>query len=75
MNANDFFGEIGGVKLAQVDSLRQFIECCSERPAFIDTTEMGFTIRTLPDRVKTCSVKVDVVDPEESQNDSWVLST
>ena len=64
LNANDFFGKIGGMKLAQVDSLRQFIECCPERPAFIDTTEMGFTIRTIPDRVKTCSVKVDVVDPK-----------
>ncbi len=64
LNANDFFGEIGGMKLAQVDSLRQFIECCPERPAFIDTTEMGFTIRTIPDRVKTCSVKVEVVDPK-----------
>ena len=64
LDPNDFFGEIGGMKLAQVDSLRQFIECCPERPAFIDTTEMGFTIRTIPDRVKSCSVKVDVMDPK-----------
>ena len=64
LDPNDFFGEIGGMKLAQVDSLRQFIECCPERPAFIDTTEMGFTIRTIPDRVKSCSVKVDVMEPK-----------
>ena len=64
LDANDFFGEIGGMKLGQVDSLRQFIECCPERAAFIDKTEVAFTIRTLPDRVKTCSVKVDVVNPK-----------
>ena len=64
LDANDFFGDIGGMKLGQVDSLRQFIECCPERAAFIDKTEVAFTIRTLPDRVETCSVKVDVVDPK-----------
>ncbi len=74
LNANGFFGEIGGMKLAQVDSLRQFIECCPERPAFIDKTEVGFAIRTLPDRVKTCSVKVDVVDPKSQKRLAGPLS-
>ena len=61
VDPNDFFGEIGGQKLAQVDSLRQFIECCTERAVFIDHEEVGFTIRTIPERVKTCTVEVDVV--------------
>ena len=64
LDPNHLFGEINGMRLAQVDSLRQFIECCPERPAFIDKTEIAFTIRTLPDRVQSCAVEVDVVEPK-----------
>ena len=63
LDPNTFFGEIGGMRLAQVDSLHQFIECAPERPAFIDTTDLSFTIHTLPDRVKSCDVEVDIVHP------------
>ena len=65
LDPNSFFGEIGGMRLAQVDSVHQFIECASERPAFIDTTTLTFTIRTLPERVRTCDVEVDVVRPRK----------
>ncbi len=61
LDPNTFFGEIGGMRLAQVDSLHQFIECAPTRPAFIDTSELAFTIRTLPERVKSCDVEVDIV--------------
>ncbi len=67
LDPNEFFGEIGGQKLAQVDSLRQFIECSPLRPAFIDETRVGFTIRTIQERVKNCVVEVDVVRPGEGQ--------
>lgn len=40
---------------------QQFIECSPERPAYINTEWMSFTIRTLPDRVAACTVVVDVL--------------
>ena len=40
---------------------RQFIECSPERPAYIDTDWMSFTIRTMPQRVSHCTAVVDVV--------------
>ena len=40
---------------------QQFIECSPERPGYIDTNWMSFTIRTLPDRVAACTAVVDVV--------------
>ena len=61
LDPNSFFGEIGGMRLAQVDSRHQFIECAPTRPAFIDTSELAFTIRTLPDRVPSSEVQVDIV--------------
>lgn len=68
LDPNSFFGEIGGMRLAQVDSLRQLIECAPERPAFIDTSELAFTIRTIPDRVETCDVEIDIVQPRNPES-------
>ena len=67
LDPNTLFGTIGGQRLAQVDSLRQFVECCPERPAFLDTTQIAFTIRTLPARVPSCAVEVDVVSARTRQ--------
>lgn len=65
LDPNTFFGKIGGMRLAQVDSLHQFIECAPTRPAFIDTSKLAFTIRTLSSRVKTCDVEIDIVRPRK----------
>ncbi len=54
VDPNTFIREMNGRRLAQVDSLRQFIECTPERPAYIDHDEIGFTIRTIPGRVDSC---------------------
>ncbi len=64
LDPNDFFGKIGDRKLAQVDSLRQFIECAPDCPVFIDRDEIGFTTRTVEERVEACTVEADVVEPE-----------
>ena len=61
LDPNDFFGRIEDQKLAQVDSLRQLIECCPDRPVFIGSDNAGFSIRTIPDRVERCEVVVDAV--------------
>lgn len=65
LDPNGFFGAIGGRRLAQVDSVHQFIECCPARLAFIDTSVISFTIRTLPERVAGCEAEVDVVRPTD----------
>ena len=49
---------------------QQFIECSPVRPAYIDTDEMRFTIRTLPERVAKCTVVADVT----ARNDEKVLA-
>lgn len=49
---------------AQVDSHRQFIECSPTRAAFIGADEIGFTMRTISRRVRSCTVEVDVVDAD-----------
>ena len=49
---------------------QQFIECSALRPAYIDTDQMSFTIRTLPDRVAECTVIADVT----ARNDEQVLA-
>ena len=70
IDPNSFFGKfdspanIRGTLVAghgQVDSHRQFIECSPDRAAFIGTDEIAFTIRTISERVGTCTVEVDVV--------------
>ncbi|MCC7086670.1 MAG: hypothetical protein IT427_16850 [Pirellulales bacterium] len=44
---------------------RQFIECAPLRPAFIDSDQMQFTIRTIPERVSTCMAVADVTAPRD----------
>ncbi len=67
VDPNTFIREMNGKRLAQVDSLRQFIECSPERPAYIDHDEIGFTIRTIPERVASCSVEIDVLGPGQDR--------
>ncbi|MEX2306812.1 MAG: hypothetical protein WD738_04435 [Pirellulales bacterium] len=49
---------------------QQFIECSAVRPAYIDTDQMSFTVRTLPERVAECTVVADVT----ARNDETVLA-
>ena len=67
IDPNTFIREMNGKRLAQVDSLRQFIEFSPERPAYIDHDEVGFTIRTIPERVQSCSVEIDVLGPDQNR--------
>ena len=67
VDPNTFIRKMNGKRLAQVDSLRQFIECTPERPAYIDHDEIGFTIRTIPGRVDSCSVEIDVLGPDQNR--------
>ena len=67
IDPNRFIREMNGKRLAQVDSLRQFIEFSPERPAYIDHDEIGFTIRTIPERVQSCSVEIDVLGPDQNR--------
>ena len=67
VDPNTFIREMNGRRLAQVDSLRQFIECTPERPAYIDHDEIGFTIRTIPGRVDSCSLEIDVLGPDQNR--------
>lgn len=53
--------------LSLADSSRQFIECSPERPAYIDHAEIGYTIRTVPDRVTLCQVGIDVLGPDRTR--------
>jgi hypothetical protein len=57
LDPHDFFETIDDRKLAQGDSLRQFIECAPDCPVFIDRDEIGFTIRTVEERVEACTVQ------------------
>ncbi len=67
IDPNKFIREMNGKRLAQVDSLRQFIECSPERLAYIDHDEIGFTIGTIPERVESCSVEIDVLGPDQNR--------
>ena len=55
---------------------QQFIECSPDRPAYIDTDRMSFSIRTMPERVEQCTVVVDVIAREgkEILAGPWELS-
>ncbi|MEX2172526.1 MAG: hypothetical protein WD851_24605 [Pirellulales bacterium] len=55
---------------------QQFIECSPIRPAYIDDDQMGFTIRTIPDRVATCTAVVDVIarDDEKQLAGPWTMA-
>ena len=67
LDPHNFFPLNAGRPVSLADSNRQFIECSPERPAYIDHPEIGYTIRTLPDRVKSCRVEVDVLGPDRTR--------
>ena len=67
LDPHNFFPMNAGKPVSLADSSRQFIECSPERPAYIDHSEIGYTIRTLPDRVKSCRVEVDVLGPDRTR--------
>lgn len=64
LDPHNFFPKKAGRPLSLADSSRQFIECSPERPAHIDHAEIEYTIRTLPDRVKSCRFEIDVLGPD-----------
>ncbi len=67
LDPHNFFPLNAGRPLSLADSSRQFIECSPERPAYIDHPEIGYTIRTLPDRVNSCRVEIDVQGPDRTR--------
>lgn len=67
LDPHNFFPMNAGRPLSLADSSRQFIECSPERPAYIDHAEIAYTIRTLPDRVKSRRVEVDVLGPDRTR--------
>ena len=68
LDPRQFFPMHEGRQQSLAESKWQFIECSPERPVYIDHPEIGYTIRTLPDRVKSCRVEVDVLSsPEQAR--------
>ena len=67
LDPKHFFPMQEGKQQSLAEFKWQFIECSPERPVYIDHPEIGYTIRTLPDRLKSCRVEVDVLSPDQAR--------
>ena len=67
LDPKHFFPMQEGRQQSLAESKWQIIECSPERPVYIDHPEIGYPIRTLPDRLKSCRVEVDVLSPDQAR--------